>query len=555
MKNYFNSLKKSVWVVSSLCLLVSCNDVWENHYSTDSSIVPDKNLAERIEAEGGNENFIAALKTTKMFNGNKILDLTYYDFLSSDQFLTVWVPSAESVSEEDWALYTKENKTYEENKNVGQQFLMNHIARFSHPVGLSTNDRVRMLSKKRYLSVAEDIAGVSYEETNLACTNGILHLLDGVMPYRQTIYEYITETPGYEDNLGAFFEKYTIDEVDDNRSIISGVDGNGEPIYIDSVTYKYSIIMNEFGHISEEDSNYVVVLPTPETWVEMYDSVKKQFNFTTMLAADSLQEYYTHCKLLTDMFFNMNIQRHPQDSVMSTLYYEGVERVEDALQHKYYDPYGPEGLFKKNVVDTIICSNGIIYLTDGWSFDKSEIIDRNLKVEGESTYNLKITDNIVTRTQIMRDAPGKPKISNEYLLELSCNTTNWEYSYSVYDNLKGKYKLGIVTVRESLINSKVKEDKQVNFHPSVSYGNVVLLKNVDRRKRPVFIQTNVDVPVDTLWVPGVAEIPQANYGQDKAKLEVKVEVKATGDYSQVMFLDCIILKPVPDDYEDPIVEE
>ena len=41
-------------------------------------------------------------------------------------------------------------------------------------------------------------------------------------------------------------------------------DENGEPIYIDSVTYKYSIIMNQFGRISEEDSNYVVVLPTPE---------------------------------------------------------------------------------------------------------------------------------------------------------------------------------------------------------------------------------------------------------------------------------------------------
>ena len=119
MKNYFNLLKKSVWVVSALCLFSSCNDVWNEHYSTDSSIVPDKNLVERIEGIEGSENFIQALKTTKMFNGNKIIDLTYYDFLSSDQFLTVWMPSLGSISEDEWAKYTKEGKTYQEHKDVG----------------------------------------------------------------------------------------------------------------------------------------------------------------------------------------------------------------------------------------------------------------------------------------------------------------------------------------------------------------------------------------------------------------------------------------------------
>ena len=251
MKNYFNLLKKSVWVVSALCLFSSCNDAWNEHYSTDASIVPDKNLVERMEGIEGSENFIQALKTTKMFNGNKIMDLTYYDFLSSDQFLTVWMPSLGSISEDEWAKYTKEGKTYQEHKEVGQQFIKNHIARYSYPVGAQKEnpENVRMLSKKRYPSTAVEIAGVEYKQANLACTNGILHLLDGKMPYRQTIYEYITETEGYKDNLGAFLEKYTIDEVDDNRSVISGVDENGEPISFVAENYYAREICHEVDHL------------------------------------------------------------------------------------------------------------------------------------------------------------------------------------------------------------------------------------------------------------------------------------------------------------------
>lgn len=557
MKNYFNLLKKSVWVVSALCLFSSCNDVWNEHYSTDSSIVPDKNLVERIEGIEGSENFIQALKTTKMFNGNKIIDLTYYDFLSSDQFLTVWMPSLGSISEDEWAKYTKEGKTYQEHKDVGQQFIKNHIARYSYPVGAQKEnhpENVRMLSKKRYPSTAVEIAGVEYKQANLACTNGILHLLDGKMPYRPTIYEYITETEGYKDNLGAFLEKYTIDEVDDNRSVISGVDENGEPIYIDSVTYKYSIIMNQFGRISEEDSNYVVVLPTPEAWLEMYDSVKPQFDYTTMERADSLQEYYTHTALFMDMFFNMNIQRHPDDSVTSTLYYEGLERDEDALQHKYYNPYSAEGLFRKYVVDSVICSNGKIYLTSQWAFDKAELIDRPIKIEAENSYLIKQKNHVSYRTQIKRDVAGYPKVSGEYVMQIGGEQAAPQYdiTYNVSGNMKGKYKVGIVTVRDAEFPNP--ENKPVQFLPTVNYGFIKILEPVNQRGRPEYQKTNIDNPIDTLWVPGVAEVPQANYGQEKAKLEIKLSVKSTSSFNNTMFLDCIIFKPVPDDYVDPVEE-
>ena len=128
MKNYFKKLTRSVWVVSAILVLASCeSDVWKDHYNYKSdSNAPVSSLAETIESIPGSANFVKALKTTFMFNGDKQLFISYWEFLDGDQFLTVWLPSG--ISEEEWAEYTKENKTQEENKKVGSQFIMNHIA-------------------------------------------------------------------------------------------------------------------------------------------------------------------------------------------------------------------------------------------------------------------------------------------------------------------------------------------------------------------------------------------------------------------------------------------
>jgi hypothetical protein len=117
--------------------------------------------------------------------------------------------------------------------------------------------------------------------------------------------------------------------------------------------------------------------------------------------------------------------------------------------------------------------------------------------------------------------------------------------------------LGIVTVRDSEFPNP--ENLPVQFLPTLIYNNLEILKPVDpnRPTRSQYQWTNIENPIDTLWVPGVAEIPQCNTGQTKAKLEIKIDVKtASGKNpsSNTMFLDCIILRPVADDYEDPVIE-
>jgi hypothetical protein len=112
--------------------------------------------------------------------------------------------------------------------------------------------------------------------------------------------------------------------------------------------------------------------------------------------------------------------------------------------------------------------------------------------------------------------------------------------------MKGKYKVGIVTVRDADFPNP--DNLPVQFLPTVSYGLTKILEPKNNRGRPQYIRTNIDNPIDTLWVPGVAEVPQANYGQEEAKLEIRISVKTAPSTNDIMFLDCIIFKPVPDDY-------
>ena len=581
MNKYFNSLRKIMWVVLPFCLTVSCSDAWEAHYSTDQSVSQNKSqtLVEKI-AEYGEETdkFVQTLKTT-MFVKNSDTIMSYYDYLNSDQVYTVWVPLESSISEADWAEYTNPNKTLQQHKDVGQKFIKNHIARYSYSIAYE-DAKVRMLSKKRYSSLAgadATFAGVEYKTKNVPCKNGLLHFLDGTIEYLPTVYEYITEEESYKDNLGKFFLTYTVDEIDEERSIVSGVDDNGEPIYIDSVTYKYSILMNKFGNISEEDSNYTVILPTAEAWQQMYDSIVDKFDYSYSKYDDryndSLQNYITNNVLLTDMFFNMNINRK-QSLATSTLYDKNDETSGQEVLHKYQDPYGAEGIFRAHVIDTIRCSNGQILLTDKWAFDADYIYNRTVKCETE--IEKAVITPTATKSSIAsfdRDWTLRNLVSGRKAMRVD-GATGWQATYNVRDNLKGDYKVGVVIINNEFIPG-VMEDQWLPFKFSIT-GNYFGVKDAilnPKNGRNAVSYTNtikefdeegneVSVPVDTVWItnpktgePFIMSVPQCDYDvmMDEARLTLNIKCTVTsaelsqGKYSTMAVIDCILLEPVSEE--------
>ena len=53
-----------------LSIVVSCNDKWDDHYSTNESIVFDSPIAELLSSKPDASKFVEALKTTKMLKIN-----------------------------------------------------------------------------------------------------------------------------------------------------------------------------------------------------------------------------------------------------------------------------------------------------------------------------------------------------------------------------------------------------------------------------------------------------------------------------------------------------
>lgn len=558
MKNYFKKLTRSVWVVSALLVLSSCeSDVWKDHYSYKSdSSAQISSLAETIESIPGSENFVKALKTTFMYNGDKQLRLTYWDLLNDDQFLTVWLPSKESISDADWAVYTS-TAADKDHKKVGTQFIMNHIARFSHPVGTATKEKVNMLSDKSFRSTGDLMGHVGYTKTNIRCTNGILHCLDGTLVYRPSLYEYITglsqtvpsesgKIYDYQTRLGDWFDKYTLEDVDEKKSVAGDIDDEGVVQYIDKVIIKSSILMKKFGFISVEDSNYALVLPTPAVWDSVYDTVKYYYTYNEIEEArDSMQEFWTNSAMLTDVFFNMNIQNHPKDSVTSTLF-KWAERMSEKLPyHVYQKPYAANGLFADRL-DSVICSNGIIYIKDFWPFVDSLTFRRPIKIEAENERISGVTTNPRTINYL-----GGRRFNNLRVMEISKATSAWEADYTIEDNLRGKYLVKLVIFPNTVV-------AMPNLiHPVVSYTADIkseILPNGEKKyKRGArWIQLNDTVgrdltKIDTVVV-GPVEFPYSNYNNKPGRVTVTLKSAINNSnedmFSNKVWLDCIILEPV-----------
>ena len=101
-----------------------------------------------------------------------------------------------------------------------------------------------------------------------------------------------------------------------------------------------------------------MVIPLPSLEGE-YDSIKNSLNtdsysvthLTFRRRSRLFAVFLGTAGSMTDMFFNMNIQRGKTDSVTSTRFNEDRRKSKIAY-NTYYNPYSSEGLFSKNIIHT-----------------------------------------------------------------------------------------------------------------------------------------------------------------------------------------------------------
>ena len=451
MNKLFKLSTRSVLLIAGLIVLGSCKDTWNEHYSfkETESKYPVAKLAETLGGISEFSNFCKALENTLMCDkhGRPIEDMTYMKLLSDDQFLTVWAPSNSALTDAEWEPYIKKNKTDAENLEVGQKFIENHIARFRHTVGDTVESKVYMLNGKAIRSHSAEIAGNPYHgsDKNIRCSNGVLHGIDGYIKFLPTLYEYVTKSSDYRDLFGKWFESYTVTELDLSRSVSLGQKNeNDEIIYVDSVMMESNILLNRFGRIQSEDSLYYMVIPTPQLWNEQFDRISKYFKYGEKeLNNDSLMLYYTRTTMITDMFFNMNpsVQHYWPDSVISTRYSLIENRTDDRPYHVFGAPTDKTNGIFGSAVDSVECSNGMIYIVDKWPFVDTLTFLRHIKYEAED----------VTLKDFLQPLQSVNKIGNKTLDKTAQvrrfsreGRSDWDAKFYIGNNLRGKYAIKIV---------------------------------------------------------------------------------------------------------------
>lgn len=546
MKQYFNSLRKPVLVILATCLFASCADTWDDHYKIDTSVVSDQTLLGRLESDPDFSNFVDVLKTTKLFNGKKMTNVNYSELLDADQFLTVWVPENSAISPALWEEYTKEDKTRQENFDVEQMFLKNHIARFSHPVGVSTNESVSMLSEKVYRMNSTSISNVAIDaqDKNLSAMNGVIHKISGRIEYNKNLYERLTTDLNF-GMVGAFFTKYLKEELDEDKSVSSGI-VDGEKVYVDSVIIEKNILMDKYGYINAEDSSYVIVVPDSAAWRAALGDVLPFYDYGYVERKDSLQQFWANNALFTDMFFNMNLQKNPTDSVTSALYNEKNVRSYSKIYHTYYRPYDAGGLF--NGAEEINCSNGKIFKTTTWRFDPYYTYFVPIAREAERESSRTLNETLCTAFSVTINSP---KISENRILRIKGTnpTARWDATFGVPGTLAGKYRVCAVILPNNY-TGEVEIAKPNKFVATITYRNkdgAMLVSQCLNEKGKATKFVNDVSKIDTMLLDTIT-FPTCNFAQDAPTVTVQLKIdmlsSETRSYSNTMYLDCIYLEPV-----------
>lgn len=522
----------TIALISLSTLFAACSDEWDNHYSPELGNA-NQTLMQIIEEDASLSDFASLLKQTHLYNNARATSVTYADLLNADQTLTVWAPVNGTFRIDSLLDLCK---TPQGDSLVSRQFVQNYISHNLYSIGKNTSDRVLLLNDKHTELTPTSFGHASYlaGKYNCKAKNGMLHTLASSVPFAYNIYENFT-TPGRNPHIGDFLSLYERLELDEERSIQSGLI-DGQKVYSDSVLIRRNPFFNILGMINSEDSNYIALIPSEKIWKPAVEEALPYFNYGSVAKADSIQRYWAYRMLLQDLIYNRNMQ-HLSDSAYSTSY----NRWANPDRHVYYKPLSPGGILSSTFVeDTMACSNGVAYNLKAWPFTPEQIYFWPVKEEGESASSI---TNYSDCTLEYRSS-GADSISNHGYLRLvpKTSSSNWTAKFQVGNTLAGTYDICVILLPKTVYNTASRDFKPNKFKATLSYTDAE-----GRVRTQAFANeiTNNPYRVDTVKI-GTFTFPVCNYQQQETtvslQLECSIQRRETA-YSRDMYLDCIYLKP------------
>src|SRR5574344_275982 len=528
------SINKIIPLVVMLIACTSCSDSWNDHYGEGSS-TSDQTLWQKISSDGNLSDFSAVLSNTYIISHHKKSSVSYADLLNSGQAFTVWAPTNGTFNKDSLIALCQ---TVVGDSAVEKMFVKNHIARSTFSLTEDSDDVTFMNTKHMYCGNGK-IGGITISSANNRTRNGVLHVVSSELPYQYNIYESLVNLNQFS-KLGTFLRSFAKDSLDENNSLSSGL-VDGVPVYIDSVIIEKNPMLESFGLINSEDSNYWAVAPSAAGFAAAYDSISRYFNYAYINKADSLQRYWTFRAMLDDAFFDMNIQSSPNDSLRSTKF-----NANKWDEHVFYKPFSTGGILSE-VKKKITCSNGTLYQTDKWPFSFTETFFKDITTEGEKEANIVSYSSCIYN---IRHLSADSVSNNAYLdIQASPATANWSVTYNIDNTLSETYDICAIVLPNNIYNTITPDVRPNRFKATVSYYNEKGRLTTYNCGNTMF--TNNINKVDTIVIAKGFKFPSCNYKQDQTTVTVtltcSIQPRETSKYLREIFLDCIYLKPIAEE--------
>lgn len=505
-----------VALLSVLFLGSACTDEWDDHYSANSE-APSQTLLDIVANDSELSNFYDVLKacSRKDASGNVIVDCAD-SLLNQSRVYTLWAPVNGALTEAKRDSLIGEINDGNRDQ-VFERFVLAHMTHYLHAangnrVPSSETDKrfkVVLLNDKKADFVGEagnytfkNIALVP-NKYNIRAKNGFLHKISSAIDFVPNIWECLRSTPGV-DSIADYLYSFNIKKFNPYTSIPGPIE-DGKTTYVDSVfdesnqflALGYNRANGGMGLINDEDSSYIMFVPTNELWHEMVQKTTKYFNFRKVgsdfrrLQLDTMQYEYARTMLCNYLVFSQKEQKPSLDG------------EPDSLLSSFRDKRRRFAVadLKAAVCDSVPVSNGKFYIINKFPFKSTAIWHDTIKIEAEygnsediegSSYitewgavggvTISNTSESALPSQINPVLDGKVS-GNRYLL-LNQNNNDYEsyVTFRVPNVLSGSYKVQVVMLPPHITRSKTDD-----MEPS--------------RIKPLLTMTNADgVAIDTLYI-------------------------------------------------------
>lgn len=524
MKTIFKNVAKCGFLGAVLLLgTTACTD---DHFDViPGTVTSSATLWQNIQTNGVTDSVAMILSRTIVQDDeydNKGRQ-TYADLLDRPQTFTVWLPkdgsfnakyyldlldqrSANFVSDPasgtdaDWRI----------NYTVANQFVKNHIARFSYEASLD-RQKVRMLNEKVcYYTAGDDVFNtvslVSGEAANIHSSNGTLHVLEGRSPFAYNLYDYVGASGDFT-KLWTELSDSAIDkrEWSQDASTPGAMDPDGNMVYIDSVYISSNYYLdNSLAQVKNEDSLYIALWPTDAAWEEANRKVGELFKFgnsydteynettgafartgsrglnLTAEQVDSLRELNVNYLLISSGLFSTS--QFPvtdkTDSAMVNNYAQTADSLYSTSGFYFYNKNkgGLNPLFEGK--QPIKASNGYIYALDRYDIDPAYSWVSQKELDLSMQYDVAhVSDNVEgTKGMLVQlDAESRNESvkgeveDNVYRRFYAMNTSTMTVDFRLDNLYSTAYRISAVMVPNNINLSNIRTDKNGEIWESATF--------------------------------------------------------------------------------------